>query len=141
MRRTRPLRIRVSIGAALMASVALAAVAPSPALAGTHGQQVDTVVAWPIQWFQICGYNQYNTWKCTPIYPTGAAPGEVVHDPVFYWWWQGKIKIWGWVNYDRYQPARTRYLAYCRVPSGQQDNDWTTCDEATLVKRGWLTTL
>jgi hypothetical protein len=143
VRRPRVLRLRAGLIAAL-ASAAIAALAAPAAFAGTRGQQVNTLIPWPIQDFQICGHNQNNDWKCAPILPTGTAPRndqQVEQEPLFDWWWQGTINIWGWKTYNRRHPASTRELAHCRVPAFQRNNDWTTCDEARLVKPGSTTVL
>jgi hypothetical protein len=129
MRKPRAVRLYAGFIAALASAAAIAAVAAPTALARTRGQQINVVIPWPIQYFQICGHNQNNHWTCTSIFPSYTGPDsmqQVTWWQINDWWWQRKINIWGWKTYNRNQPARTRALAHCWVPPSQKNGDWTT---------------
>jgi hypothetical protein len=106
---------RVSLAGALCLTIL--GIAPTVALAGTNGQQVE-LYAPAEQSAQICGTNQYNQQVCHRGNIT--YPWSLIKS----WWWKGQVTI------SSYSSTSERgYLGTttCQVPTSQTGSDKTVC--------------
>jgi hypothetical protein len=95
------------------------------ASAGTNGQHVAVLGTEQVR-AQICGWNQHDSYGCTPVFDTSKSYRT---DDPYKWWWVSKDKdhlvtINGW---DKYNNPLKMKRSPCTVPK-VQPTDWTLCD-------------
>ena len=124
-----------AIVVALLAGLAIGA--PSPALAGSNGQQIRLCTSYPQLSYGkaiITGYNQSGRWTVSPYVQLGdtsggtyAAPGGCTE---FYgWWWIGDVTIY-WYEPDGFAPNGVVYFrqSTCNVPKWNPFTDIRRCE-------------
>jgi hypothetical protein len=92
------LRRAITVAIALLGSVTAVSIAAPNALAGSNGQQVQVLTKPSIGWVAVCGRNQYNRPRCTPIkheIPDGFGDGWVTAS-FGGWWFKGWVDVLGW---------------------------------------------
>lgn len=107
-------RVRRRAASALVALLALGAVAPGIAAAGTAGQQI-IVDGYQQYSVTICGYNQHAAYNCGHFNTPGFST------PITGWWWEGDVTLYNYAKNGA--PLQT---TYCEVPYVQASN-WTVC--------------
>ena len=85
-------RVAPSVTGAAAADAGL--MTPAPANAATDYYQIAVYEKASVYRMQICGYNQNNTWVCTPdsIPVETRSGGRYAY--MRNWWWRGQIKLW-----------------------------------------------
>jgi hypothetical protein len=102
--------------------------APSSALAGNNGQQIQLCPDATVSngWAYVLGPNQNGSTTVSPVFSLGEASGDVRYRTgcrmIYGYWWNGTVKVyWYRANGDLFTKAS------CVVPTWNPFTDYKTC--------------